>query len=135
FLFFVFLILVFYTGESIHREKTTKFSLINDSLPPNDWVLYTAKFIALSLVALFLATIPILTGIIVQMAKGYHDFHFTMYLAECYLVTLPTFIEMICFSFCVHVIVNNKFAAHAIIITVFVIMLAAYITGNWNYYL
>ena len=135
FLFFVFLILVFYTGESIHREKTTKFSLINDSLPPNDWLLYTSKFIALSLVALFLATIPILTGIIVQMAKGYHDFHISMYFAECYLVTLPTFIEMICFSFCVHVIVNNKFAAHAIIITVFVVMLAAYITGNWNYYL
>ena len=42
---------------------------------------------------------------------------------------------MICFSFCVHVIVTNKFAAHAIIITVFVVMLAAYITGKWNYFL
>ena len=135
FLFFAFLILVFYTGETIHREKATKFSLINDSLPPNDWVLYTAKFLALSVVAVFLATIPFFTGLIIQITKGYHDFNFSMYFAECYLVTLPTFIEMICFSFCVHVIVNNKFAAHAIIITVFVVMLAAYITSKWNYFL
>ncbi len=135
FLFFAFLILVFYTGETIHREKATKFSLINDSLPPKDWVLYTAKFLALSVVALFLATIPVFTGLVIQIAKGYHDFNFSMYFAECYLVTLPAFIEMICFSFCVHVVVNNKFAAHAIVISVFVIMLAAYITGNWNYFL
>ena len=135
FLFFVFLILVFYTGEVIHREKATRFSLINDSLPPKDWLLYTAKFIALSVVALFLATIPVFVGIIIQIAKGYHDFHFAMYFAECYLVTLPMFIEMIAFSFFLHVLINNKFAAHAVALTVYVIMLAAYITRHWNYYL
>ena len=135
FLLFIFLILLFYTGESLHREKATRFSLINDSLPPRNWLFYSAKFIALSVVALFLASIPIFLGVIIQIAKGYHDFHFAIYFAECFLITLPMFIEMICFCFCVHVIINNKFAAHAIALTVYVLMLAAYITHQWNYFL
>jgi hypothetical protein len=30
---FIFIILLFYTGEAVHREKTTRFNILNDALP------------------------------------------------------------------------------------------------------
>jgi hypothetical protein len=37
FTFFIFFIIIFYTGETLHRDRVTRYSFINDSLPPPNW--------------------------------------------------------------------------------------------------
>ncbi len=111
FLFFVFIVLIFYTGETIHRERLTRFSTINDSLPPPNWVLNTAKLISLLGLALFLALFPILVGIGVQLAQGFTHLAIPLYLTNLLAVDLPLFAEMLFFAFMLHIVINNKFAA------------------------
>ncbi len=36
--FFIFFIIVFYTGETLHRDRLTRYAFINDSLPYPNWV-------------------------------------------------------------------------------------------------
>jgi len=123
FLFFIFLIVIFYTGEAVHREKVTRYAFINDALPPPTWVLNFAKLLGLCCLALGLALVPVLLGICVQLAKGYYDTHLPLYAASLFVFTLPKLIEMVLFSYAIHIVVNNKFAAHGIGITIWLIML------------
>ena len=44
---FVFIILMFYAGETVHRDRTTRFANISDALPIPNWVQLGSKFMAL----------------------------------------------------------------------------------------
>lgn len=122
FSYFVFFIIIFYTGEAVHRERVTRYSYINDALPPPTWVLNLSKLTSLCCLAVFLAVVPVLLGIGVQIVKGYHQFNFSLYGTASFTYLLPQMLEMVLYSYAVHLLVNNKFAAHAVGITVWVVM-------------
>jgi ABC-2 type transport system permease protein len=46
---------------------------------------------------------------------------------------LPRFLEMVVFAYVVHVVINNKFAAHGVGIVVWVAMFFLNITSIFNY--
>lgn len=131
---FVFIIIVFFTGETIHRDNSTRFAIINDALPTPDWVLYGSKLLGLLGLAVTLVTIPLIIGVIVQLLKGFTDFRFGIYFVELYGITLPQYIQMIMLSFAIHTLVNNKFAGHglAIFIWVLMFMLRGFADMNYN---
>ncbi len=135
FSFFLFFILIFYTGETVHREKTTRYAFINDALPPPTWVLNSAKLISLCCLAIAFSLIPLLLGVSVQLIKGYHFFNFPLYFSSLFISTLPRLIEMVLFCYAVHIVVNNKFAAHGIGITVWVLMFVLTDFNIFNYHL
>jgi len=134
YMIFIFIIIVFYTGETIHRDKTTRFAIINDALPTPDWVLYGSKLLGLVALAFTLTTIPLVLGVIVQVLKGYTHFDFHVYFVELYVITFPQFIQMIMLSFAVHTLINNKFAGHAVAIIIWVLMylLRGYAQMDYN---
>jgi hypothetical protein len=133
FIFFIFLIIAFYTGETVHREKLTRFAAINDALPPPDWLLNLAKLLSLCILAGFLSLTPMLIGLPVQLLKGYTYFNFPQYFSSTVVIILPKLILMVFFCYAVQLIVNNKFAAHGIAITVWVAMFCLYIFGYFDY--
>lgn len=122
FLFFVFLIIVFFTGEAVHRERITRYSLINDTLPPPTWMLNSAKLLALLCLGIFLASTPVWLGLIVQVLKGYTEFNFTQALSSEFVTILPRCIEFVLLCYAIHVAAGNKFLGHGIAITIFCIM-------------
>jgi len=119
---FIFFIIIFYTGETVHRERVTRYSYINDALPPPTWVLNLSKLTSLCCLAAFLAIVPVLLGIGVQLVKGFYQFNFSIYSVAFLSSLLPQMLGMVLFSYTVHLLVNNKFAAHATGITVWVVM-------------
>ena len=114
FFYLHFLIILFFTGEALHREKASRFAAINDSLPPTDRMLYGSKLLALGMLPLILSLLPMLVGVGVQLAKGYAHFHLSLYLSYCLGILLPKCLEFLMFVFAVHVLINNKFAGHAV---------------------
>ena len=50
YLIFVFIILVFFTGETLHRDKSTGYSTINDTFPVKDTVVIGSKFIGMAFI-------------------------------------------------------------------------------------
>ena len=120
---FVFFIIIFYTGETVHRERVTRYSYINDALPPPTWVLNLSKLTSLCCLAAFLAFVPVLLGIGVQITRGFYQFNFPLYGTAFLSSLLPQMLEMVLFSYSVHLLVNNKFAAHAVGITIWIVMI------------
>jgi uncharacterized protein YutD len=130
---FIFIIIIFYTGEAVHRDKASGFALINDSLPTPDWVLYGSKLLGLAALALFLTSIPLVMGIAVQLIKGYHDFNFPVYFIELYVISFVQYLQIIMLSFAVHILVNNKFAGHSVGLIIWIVMFFLRLLGEMNY--
>ena len=133
FTFFIFFIIIFYTGETLHRDRVTRYSYINDSLPPPNWVLNGSKLIPLLILGVFLTFAPVFIALPVQIIKGFYQFNFPGYFVNIFVVILPRFLEMVIFSYVIHVVINNKFVAHGIGITIWVVMFFLRITGYFNY--
>ena len=131
--FFIFFILTFYTGETLHRDRVTRYAFINDSLPPPNWVLNGSRLISLLILGASLAFLPVILALGVQIAKGFYQFNFQVYFTYLFIILLPRLLEMVLFSYMVHVVVNNKFVAHGISITFWVLVFFLHDSGIFDY--
>jgi ABC-2 type transport system permease protein len=120
YIIFVFIIIIFYTGEVVHRDKSVNYSNIADALPIPNWVMYGSKFISLVLISVVLVNLILVCGVFNQVLKGYFNFEFGMYFTDLYLVELPEYIQLVMLAFIVHILVNNKFIGHVISIGIWV---------------
>jgi ABC-2 type transport system permease protein len=111
FLIFGMLITAFYAGDIVWRERTLKLSEVTDTMPLPTWAQWTAKFTALIVVAYTTLVAAILTAILIQTAKGYHNYELAVY-AKGVLLQLGVFLFLItALAFIVQVIFNQKFVA------------------------
>jgi len=125
--------IIFYTGETLHRDRITRYAFINDSLPPPNWVLNGSKLISLLILGAGLAFIPVVLIMAVQIAKGFYLFNFPVYFTYLFIIILPRLLEMVLFSYMVHVIINNKFVAHGIGVFFWVAVFFLRTSGIFNY--
>lgn len=119
---FVFIIIVFFTGESIHRSQASGYAIISDTFPVKDGVMLSSKFLAMAFVTLILAVIPIPVGLLVQTLKGYFQYDLHIYLIDSLLITYFDYLQMVMLVFAVHMVFNNKFAGHAASIAIWVVI-------------
>lgn len=130
---FVFIIIVFFTGESLHRDRSTGYSVINDTFPVRDSVVIASKFLGLAFICLVLTTIPIVVGLVIQTLKGFFDYDLPVYLVDSYLIGLPDYLQMVMLVFAVHMLVNNKFAGHAAAIGIWLVMIIFRDFAEYNF--
>lgn len=130
---FIFIILLFYTGEAVHREKTTRFNILNDAMPVSNTIFYLSKLFGICCIAFILCSVPVIIGVIVQTLKGFTNYNFGVYFTEMYLLTFPSYIQMILLCFAVHVIVNNKFAGYGVALLIWITMFLLRVVGHMDY--
>ncbi len=114
------IILVIYSGEAVHRTRKNKTFVFYDALPISNASLYFSKIISLLGVAIILAFANILIGIIFQTLNGYFGYELDVYLVYNYGLIFPGFITTVLLAFFVHVLVNNKFLGHFIVILLYI---------------
>lgn len=122
YIIFVFIIIIFYTGEVVHRDKSVHYANIADALPIPNWVTYGSKFLSLVWVSFLLTNLILICGVMNQVIKGYFNFQFDMYFTDLYLIELPEYLQLVMLAFIVHILVNNKFIGHVISIGIWVAM-------------
>jgi ABC-2 type transport system permease protein len=122
YIIFVFIIIIFYTGEVVHRDKTVQYSNIADALPIPNWVVYGSKFLSLVLVCFVLVNLVLVCGVLNQVIKGYFNFEFNLYFTDLYLIELPEYLQLTMLAFIIHILINNKFIGHVVSIGVWVAM-------------
>lgn len=81
---FGLLLLIFYGSEIVWREHSVNFNLIMGATPVKNWVLFTAKFISLSLLPMLLIASGVLMCIAFQISLGFTDINFSMYASVFY---------------------------------------------------
>jgi len=133
--FFMFFIIMFYTGETLQRDRLTRYAFINDSLPPPNWILNASKLIPLLVIGAGLSIIPMVVGVVVQLLKGVTDLNFSAYFGFIGLILLPKLLESVIFCYLINVVFNNKFAAYAFGVALWVGMFFCDATGTFDYHL
>ncbi|MEQ8238598.1 MAG: hypothetical protein RIA69_05255, partial [Cyclobacteriaceae bacterium] len=130
---FVFIIIVFFTGETLHRDKSSGYSVINDTFPVKDGSVIASKFLGMASVCLVLTTIPVVVGLVIQTLKGYFNYDIGVYLVDSYLIALPDYLQMVMLVFAVHLLVNNKFAGHAAAIGLWLVLIVLRDFAGYNF--
>jgi len=87
---FYYIVATLYGGELIWRERDCKFSGIHDALPMGGTIDGVSRFLSICVVELFLLTITMACGVVMQTVGGYHHYEFLQYFKELYLVTFPS---------------------------------------------
>ncbi|MBI2214530.1 MAG: ABC transporter permease [Acidobacteria bacterium] len=73
FFLYVFIILVFFGGELVWKERQLKLNEVYDALPVPNWVIWASKITALAAAIVTLQLVAALTSIGFQIANGYSN--------------------------------------------------------------
>lgn len=105
------IILIFYAGELVWRERTQHSAEVSDAFPVPDWVGLLAKLGALLAIIVLMLLIGAVVGIVWQLAHGYTHLEPGLYLGMLALNAIP-FVLMAVLALFLQVISNNKFLGY-----------------------
>ena len=118
---FILIIITFYSGELVWRERDAGLAPIFDTLPIPRWVIFASKLSALMLVQVILVAVLMASGVALQAGKGYFHFELGVYLKTLFGIRLITFWILCATAMLVHVVVNNKYVGHFVMILYFMV--------------
>ena len=116
---FLVIIVIFYSGELIWRERTLGIAGVCDSLPTPNWVFLGGKFLALVLIIAAVVSTGIVSTIAYQICRGFFHIQLALYAKGFLLITL-SFIFLAIMSFFLQVVSKNKFLGYLLMIVLLV---------------
>ncbi len=114
----IFILIVFMTGEVLHRERNVNYDQIFGALPLPNRIVYGSKFLALVMISFVLVNAVLVSGVFNQVLKGYFNFEFNLYFTDLYLIEFPKYVIFVLLAFFVHSVVTKKFVGHIIAIAI-----------------
>jgi hypothetical protein len=116
------LLIVFYAGELVWRERDARLSEIADAAPVPEWVLFLGKFLGLSLLLVaWLALVPA-AGMLGQMRMGYFDLDIALYLRILFGLQLIDYLLFALLVFVIHAVVNHKQSGYLAALIVYAVI-------------
>ena len=118
-IFFVVLIAL-YAGDAVWREREQRSDGIVDALPAPTSVSVIGKISGLILVWAAVLLVLVVAGVIYQARHGYFRFELPLYFTYLYGTVLPSLAQLTVLAVLIHVVVNQKYVGHALVILLFV---------------
>jgi ABC-2 type transport system permease protein len=119
FSFMLVIIVTFYAGELIFKERQVKIADVNDAMPMPNWAPLVAKSLALIGVILVFMLTGALTAIAVQLAKGGAPVEPMVYLGGVLMGSMPFILMGLC-AVVLQVLTNNKFIGYLLVILLWI---------------
>lgn len=88
-LYFFMLLLVFYSGEIMWKERAVNLDLIHDATPLNRFVNVSSRFLALLLIYAIVMLSLIVAGMLFQTLNGYYRYELNIYFFGFFLELFP----------------------------------------------
>ncbi|APZ47340.1 peptidase M1 [Polaribacter reichenbachii] len=135
-MYFFIILLVFYSGELVWKERSVKLDLIYDATPMSSFCKLLGKYLGLNFIYVVLMFALIISGIIFQTVNGYYKYEFGVYLSGFFIDILP-FLALYTFvAFFIQSVVNHKFVGILLVIVFFMLNSALDVFGfNHDLYL
>ena len=117
---FMVIVTALYAGELVWRERDAQMALIADSAPTPTWLPFIGKLLTLMLVQASLQVVVMVCAILVQLFSGYTKLELGQYLYRLFVMQLPEFWMLAALAFMIHVVVNQKYLGHFLVILYFI---------------
>lgn len=107
---------IFYAGELVWRERETRVAQMLDALPVPSWLPLAGKTLALIGLQALLVLLAMVTGMLIQLFKGYFQLEPGLYLHALLTILLPNYALIAVLAIAAQVIVNHKYLANFLMI-------------------
>src|SRR6266851_436355 len=112
FFLFFYIIITFYSGELVWRERDARVAQIVDCSPAPTWLFVGSKLFSLVMVQVLLCAVVMVTGIALQASRGYFHFEPALYFKQLFVVNFVYLSLISVLAITVHVLVNQKYLGH-----------------------
>jgi ABC-type transport system involved in multi-copper enzyme maturation permease subunit len=125
---------VFYTGESMHRDRELRIEPVLWATPAPNYVLLLSKFLATLVLTLSFITLTGVVAITTQLIRG-HPIGIQPYLVTYSLILIPGVVFLAAFAVMFNVLLRNKYLAYAMSIGIGSALFYLYSIGynHWSY--
>jgi ABC-type transport system involved in multi-copper enzyme maturation permease subunit len=116
------LLIVYYAGELVWREREAGLGEIAGAAPVRVWVSFAGKFAGLALA--LVAAQALVTGgaMLVQARMGYYEFELGLYARVLFGIRLTDYLLFALLALVVQVVVNQKYVGHLIAVIAYVLV-------------
>lgn len=121
--FMLIIIVLFYAGELVGKERAAKIHEVTDAMPVPNWVPLSAKFSALIAVIFSFQLLGCVAAIVIQLLKGHAQLELAVY-AQTLLLDSIGFVLMAGLALCLQVFTGNKYAGYGLLILVLILQAA-----------
>ncbi|MDY6948887.1 MAG: M1 family aminopeptidase, partial [Pseudomonadota bacterium] len=115
--FLLIIIVAFYAGDVLWRERDAKLAEVTDSLPLPNWVPLLAKLGAIAAVVIAFIVFGVLAAMGFQLWHGYTNLEPLLYLQAAFIDAWP-FVLMGALALFLQVVSNQKFVGYLLLILV-----------------
>ena len=115
---FLNIIIIFYAGVLVWRERDAKVEEFVGTAPINSFVIFSSKLLSLIMVQAVLLFVIMLTGIGIQMYYGYYKFEIFQYIKELYGMQLIGLALTCALTMSVQAICNNRYVGYFVCILI-----------------
>ncbi len=123
FFLIILIIITYYSGEIVWRERQLGIGDIVESTPINNWSLYFPKVIALTLIILTLSLLGVLFTSFFQVTRGYTNFEWGVYFGMSALNLIIPMVMMTILAFFIQVVSSNKYLGMLIFVGIFILQM------------
>ncbi len=133
------IIVLFYSGELIWKERTARLNEVNDAMPVPNWVPLLARLTTLVVIVAAFQFIGAVVSMAMQLVQGFTHLQPLLYLKALALGSV-FYVLMGGLALVLQVLTNNKFFGYALLIVVMIAQVALglldftqnlYNFGNW----
>ncbi len=117
-LLFTIIILVFFSGELVWRDRESKINEVVDATAHTSFISLAAKALSLVGITVILHGFFILCGVLYQLGNGYTRLELDIYILDFLYSNLPIFIIWSGVMIMIQVLLNNKYLGYFISILV-----------------
>ncbi len=115
FMLFMVILTIMFSGELVWRARDFRMSNILDSLPVPNWVFYASKIAGLIFMQVLLLSVIMVSGVIVQLFKGYTHVELLLYIKYLLGFRLVTLVMLAVLGVFVQTLVSNKYLGYFIV--------------------
>ena len=119
---FLLIVVTFYAGELVWRERKVGMADVHDALPVPNWVPLLAKLGALLGAVAILTGVGMLTGIVIQLGKGWTHLELPLYATGLFGVKFFDWALLCVLAIFFQVVTNHRYAGYALMGVQFVLL-------------
>ncbi|HRH71175.1 MAG TPA: M1 family aminopeptidase [Flavobacteriales bacterium] len=120
---YVIIIVTFYSGMLIWKDREAGINDIKDALPAPSWLPLLAKFTTMMVLLLIILVLSSGAGMVTQLLNGYTDLEPSVYLFYLIVPASLSFGFLAMLALFIHTLVNNKYLGYFAFIMVVVLNL------------
>jgi ABC-2 type transport system permease protein len=113
-LLFLIALVIFYTGEAMHRDREVRIEPVLWSVPAPNFVLLLSKFFATLLMSVSLTALIGLTSLVIQIVKGDMPVEISAYLSVYGWILLPSIALAAALSIALNVLLRDKYLTYVV---------------------